>query len=64
MTDTIRPASIAELADIAARLALETHEAQPNPFPAGTPEHDEFGRRYNIAKLRLSAEALEGEASA
>jgi hypothetical protein len=63
VADQILPATIAQLADAAARLAVETHETQPNPFDEGSPDAIEFQRRYEIALLRHSQHE-EGEASA
>lgn len=54
MDTSITQVSIAELADLAARKAVETGEKQDNPFDPGTADHEEFHRRYCIANLRHS----------
>lgn len=61
--ETIRPATIAEQADRAARLAVETFTHEPNPHEEGSHDAKEYDRCYRIALERLSA-AVEGEASA
>jgi hypothetical protein len=63
MDAPITTASIAELADRAARVAATTHEPQTNPFNASTPDHLEWARRYEVALLRHSAHP-EGEGTA
>lgn len=63
MDASITQVTIAELADTAARRAVETHEHQPNPFEAGTSDAIEFKRRYEIALLRHSQHP-EGEGTA
>jgi hypothetical protein len=63
MDAAITTVSIAELADRAARLAIQTMEPQPNPFEPGTADHTEFAKRFDVAMVRHSAHP-EGEGTA
>jgi hypothetical protein len=63
MDTPITTVSIAELADRAARLAIETMEPQPNPFEPGSADHVEFNKRFEVAMRRHSAHP-EGEGTA
>lgn len=63
MSDTsIRPVTIAEQAEAAARRFMETGEQQGNPH-AGTPHEQAWRSAYEVQILDLS-DAAEKEASA
>lgn len=63
MDSSIRIVDLAELADRAARIAVQTHERQENPFEPGTLQAKDWQRRYEVALLRHSAhEESEGSA--
>jgi hypothetical protein len=55
--------TIAESADAAARVAVETFTQQPNPFDMGTADYMEWHKRYCVALVRHST-AKECEVSA
>lgn len=57
MDHHIRPITIAEQADLAARRFIDTGEPEVNPHEAGSPAAVEWKRRYEIALLRLTAPA-------
>lgn len=62
MDCAIRPITIAEQADAAARRTVQTGEVQPNPHPEGTDAHRQWKAAFE--RLLLAHSLPDVEASA